>query len=171
MRDLRKNKTKTLLANALMKLIEEKRFDDIKLYEICDNALVHKTSFYNHFEDKYDLLNYLIQELQKDIFMNLKETDDLELFYIIIAKAYINNIKQNAKFYKMILSGNDIASQILLSNIHNDIQTKLDHFQTTVPNNYMLQFYISGVIAVINEWVLNGMKESDTEILQILTDI
>ena len=56
--DLRIKKTYKLLTEALIKLLGEKPLSEIKLNEICDLAMVHKTTFYNHFSDKYDLLKY-----------------------------------------------------------------------------------------------------------------
>ena len=50
-------KTKIYLSNALLELLKTKSFDNIKVTEICDKALIHKTTFYNHFEDKYELLD------------------------------------------------------------------------------------------------------------------
>ena len=51
--DLRVKKTYKLLSDALLKLLEEKNFDEIKLTEICELAMVHKTTFYNHFKSSF----------------------------------------------------------------------------------------------------------------------
>lgn len=173
MKSLRKEKTKLLLVNALIKLLKEKTFESIQLKEICETALVHKTSFYNHFEDKYDLLKYLLNKLQKDIFDNVEEAKDLDTLYILVAKAYVKKIKENPDLYKSLLSSNqsDISASMLINIIMKDIEVRLYHFETSIPNNYIVRFYVSGVISVINEWVFNGMKESEEEILNILINI
>ena len=38
-------KTKILLSNALLELLKEKTFESIKVIEICDKAMIHKTKF------------------------------------------------------------------------------------------------------------------------------
>lgn len=66
--DLRVIKTKRALSESLFNLLSEKLFSTITVNMICDKALVHRTTFYKHFYDKYDLLSYLITSLTKDYF-------------------------------------------------------------------------------------------------------
>lgn len=66
--DLRVIKTKKALSSSLLQLLEQQLFQTITVNQICDNALVHRTTFYKHFYDKYDLLEYLFNQLTKDYF-------------------------------------------------------------------------------------------------------
>ena len=61
--DLRVIKTKKALSQSLYELLEKHMFTTISVNQICDNAMVHRTTFYKHFYDKYDLLIYLIKLL------------------------------------------------------------------------------------------------------------
>ena len=49
-------------------MLEQQLFQTITVNLICDNALVHRTTFYKHFYDKHDLLEYLFNQLTKDYF-------------------------------------------------------------------------------------------------------
>ena len=51
--DLRVRKTKTNLYKALIELMEEKSFEDIKVIDICRVSLINRSTFYDHFNDKY----------------------------------------------------------------------------------------------------------------------
>ena len=62
MEDLRVQRTYLLLKNALLELLAKKSFDEIKVNDICNLAMIHRTTFYSHFQDKYDLLEYCKQE-------------------------------------------------------------------------------------------------------------
>ncbi|NDJ60742.1 MAG: TetR/AcrR family transcriptional regulator [Chloroflexi bacterium] len=55
--DLRVRRTRKLLWEALMSLIAERDFETLTVNDICDRALIHRTTFYNHYQDKYDLLD------------------------------------------------------------------------------------------------------------------
>ncbi len=46
------------LSESLKTLLREARFEDITVKQICEGASVSRRSFYRHFLDKYDLLNY-----------------------------------------------------------------------------------------------------------------
>ena len=52
-------KTKTKLAHALKILMLDMPFDKISVTKICDQAQVHRKTFYYHFKDKYDLVNWI----------------------------------------------------------------------------------------------------------------
>src|SRR5262245_50326481 len=53
--DRRTNRTKRSLSEALVELIQEKRFDDITVQNVIDRANVGRSTFYTHFRDKEDL--------------------------------------------------------------------------------------------------------------------
>ena len=65
--DLRIIKTKKNLYESLLYLMKEKPFEELKVSEICENALVNRSTFYSHFDDKYDLLDSLICDLKDSL--------------------------------------------------------------------------------------------------------
>ncbi len=62
--DLRQRKTRKLLTEALAELLEEKPFQELSVVDICQKAMVHRTTFYAHFRDKQELLHYLLEGLE-----------------------------------------------------------------------------------------------------------
>jgi AcrR family transcriptional regulator len=60
--DLRVKRTRRLLQQALDSLMVEKSLNDITINDITERAEVNRTTFYAHFQDKYDLLNYSVRE-------------------------------------------------------------------------------------------------------------
>ncbi|WP_027092866.1 TetR/AcrR family transcriptional regulator [Cohnella thermotolerans] len=63
--DLRVRRTRKLLWESLMSLLEYRSFESLSVQEICDNAMVHRTTFYKHFRDKYQLLAYGLEEARE----------------------------------------------------------------------------------------------------------
>ena len=61
--DLRLQKTYLALRNAFTELMEEKRFEELTVNELCDRALIRRTTFYKHFADKYDYFAFYIREM------------------------------------------------------------------------------------------------------------
>lgn len=53
------NITKRALANALKEVMEEKPFEKISISDICERCEMNRKSFYYHFKDKYDLVNWI----------------------------------------------------------------------------------------------------------------
>ena len=53
------NGTKNSLASSMKKLMTEKNFAKISITDICDGCGMNRKSFYYHFKDKYDLMNWI----------------------------------------------------------------------------------------------------------------
>lgn len=53
------NITKRALSNSLKKKMLEKPFDKISVIDICEGCGMNRKSFYYHFKDKYDLVNWI----------------------------------------------------------------------------------------------------------------
>ena len=53
------NITKNALAVSMKKLMEKKPFSKISVGDICEDCGMNRKSFYYHFRDKYDLVNWI----------------------------------------------------------------------------------------------------------------
>lgn len=54
--------TKHLLASQLMELLKNRSLKKISVNDICQGALISRSTFYLHFEDKYRLLQYCFEK-------------------------------------------------------------------------------------------------------------
>ena len=61
--DLRIQKTYLALQNAFVSLLEEKRFEEVTVNELCDRAMIRRATFYKHFADKYEYFAFYIREM------------------------------------------------------------------------------------------------------------
>lgn len=61
-RNIRMTSTKQSLINAFVSLVNEKDFDKISIADITNGAQVNRATFYAHFNDKYELLDYIIND-------------------------------------------------------------------------------------------------------------
>ena len=64
--DLRQRKTRKLLVEALAQLLTERPYQELSVVDICRRAMVHRTTFYAHFNDKQELLRYLLEGLERE---------------------------------------------------------------------------------------------------------
>ena len=53
--------TKTVMAKAMKALMGEKPFARISVGDICERCGMNRKTFYYHFKDKYDLVNWIFQ--------------------------------------------------------------------------------------------------------------
>jgi AcrR family transcriptional regulator len=72
--DPRVARSRQLLTQALVSLLETMPFQSIAVSDITRQARVNRSTFYAHFVDKYDLLNYLVRrDFQETIAQHLPD--------------------------------------------------------------------------------------------------
>ena len=60
-------RTLDALNGAMFLLLSEKSFEELTVGELCEQAQYPRATFYNYFDDKYDLLNYCWLSLAEKI--------------------------------------------------------------------------------------------------------
>src|SRR5947209_19195591 len=60
--NLRVKRTRILLREALIALIEEQGFDALTVGELTEHAMVSRAAFYRNYQDKYDLVEQIFEE-------------------------------------------------------------------------------------------------------------
>lgn len=134
--DLRTVRTKTFLSKTLLKLMEESALEKISVTDICDKAMVHRTTFYKHFEDKYHLLSYTFECIKDDLFKNLdkciasKSLKDISLTINKVCMDFLQERQgeitkilkhnQDEKFYTIIRESFERSLKMLFVELKNE---------------------------------------------------
>ena len=155
MEDLRVQRTYLLLKNALLELLAKKSFDEIKVNDICNLAMIHRTTFYSHFQDKYDLLEYCIKNIEQELTEKINTT----------------HISENKKMFKSVLKNNfdNSVNKIFMNTCINYITDMLEkekdqgiYHKTKIP--IIAQFYAGAVISTIVWWIKNDESLDEKEL-------
>ena len=73
--DLRVIRTRKLIMDSFMDLSGKKEFKDITIKDITTEAMINRATFYYHFEDIYDLLEKVLEEVW---LLNLNSKDFIQ---------------------------------------------------------------------------------------------
>lgn len=172
--DLRIIKTKKALYEALLELMKDKTFEEIKVSEICDRALVNRSTFYAHYTDKYELLVDLFDDLKRNLLSTLKTNENAvntKEYFMELLKLLINHIDDKRKVYSSILvnNRNSIVMDIMLDVVDKDIKERFDSnkgFVSDVPSEIIIKFYLGAILSIGVEWLRDNSKYSKEEILK-----
>lgn len=187
-KDLRVLRTKESIRNALIELIEEKGFEAITVKDITTRAKINRSTFYSHYEDKYNLMEICEKEIMSEMAHIAKQNfpeviSELEAHSHIvkplnIAAAIFEFIDKNSAFMKAALSpkGN-LSFQETLKDFmwrtifedHPDAFIKKEDL--LVPGEYLASYISSAHIGLIQQWLHNGKRESPQEMAKILSII
>lgn len=174
--DLRIVKTKKNLYEALILLMKEKNFEEIKVSDICEKSMINRSTFYDHFEDKYELLDSLIKGLENELTMKLGENDQSnhpKQYFMKMIDLFFAHVRDKLTIYNLILAKNnngivmDMVYQACLREVKEYIE-KQSNLKQDIPADVIASFYVSGVIHICLEYVRNPNYHSKEEILSYL---
>lgn len=174
--DLRVIKTKNAIYDALVVLLKDNLFEEIKVSDICKEALINRSTFYAHFEDKYDLVMSLIGNLRKSLSEELNGiSEDLSVreYYLELIKAFLNHVEGKEDIYRSIMMNNknSIIMDMIHSTISEDVNKRIDGIVNGIPGNIVSSFYLGGVVNIGFEWLKSGKTYSKEEMLEYLNKL
>ena len=173
--DLRVIKTKKILYETLIELMKTKTFEEIKVSDICTKALINRSTFYAHYEDKYELLLEFINSLKEEFINELSKNKNIlntREYYLEMIRLFLDHIENKKDIYNdiMINNRNSIMMDILSSVANNEVIKKMEasNISTRVPANIIAKFYLGGVLNLGIEWLRDTNKYSKEEIIKYL---
>ena len=92
---MQKKDVETLLAASFKELVLEKPIEKITIREITDRAGVIRVTFYNHFQDKYELIEWI---MRKELMDPIKILFDNQLIDESLMFLF-TTIRRNKEFY------------------------------------------------------------------------
>jgi AcrR family transcriptional regulator len=100
--DRRTQRTRQALSQALVALIQERRYAAITVQDICDRANVGRSTFYAHYQDKDDLLTNNFQHVMESLGQPLAYRDGQLVFPI---GPLFEHVQGHHHLYKALLRG------------------------------------------------------------------
>ena len=171
---------------ALITLLEKKDFEYITIKEICDTAEVNRSTFYLHYENTSDLLKettrYIIDKhlayYEKDktcISLQFETCKREELLFITdeYLEPYLTFIKDNQRLFKIsIKQFNSLSMNEVYSKMFDHIFSPiLERFHVPEKERaYVMKFYLTGVFAIVMEWLDKNCSDDMATIIKVITD-
>jgi len=173
-KDLRVIKTQNVIYEALLELMKEKAFEDIKVSDICNKALINRSTFYAHYSDKYELLKDAIDYLKNSLVSELNKNTSInntKEYYLEMIKILLDYVEEKKDIYLniMINNRNSIVIDIIYDVIDADILKDLEEVKSSpIPMNIVAKFYIGAVFNVGLLWIQNSNKYKKEDIIKYL---
>lgn len=160
-----------LLAESLHELARQKPVDKITVREIAANAEVTTATFYNYFQDKYELIfwiyDYQVQEILIDYENGDEQWSDIlrefiqllrddELFY---RNAFLNTHGQDSLFINASRKWNQVITQFLLQQYGEQITEEII---------FDLHFYIGACAHATLQWFFGKQNVTEEQFVHYL---
>ena len=151
------NITKRALAAALRELMEEMPFDKIQIAQICERCDMNRKSFYYHFKDKYDLVNWIFDtefiSFSRDIANYLPSDDRWELIERACEHLYADRA-----FYRkaLLIKGQNSLSDHLREYLFPLIKIRIAQLlNDDAASEFTINFFTDAVLCAIERWLLD----------------
>lgn len=173
--DRRVRRTKQLIKQSLIELMQEKSFNEITVKDITERADLNRGTFYLHYVDIYDLLNSIESEflvtIEKIILTYHESSTQLSCFELL--KEVFSYIETNRELFEALL--NSDVEEAFLTKLQSLIRTlgldlmQVTYEDTSLPHySYFLSFVLNGVLGVTEQWFKNGMDLSSSEMATMI---
>ncbi|WDH84910.1 TetR/AcrR family transcriptional regulator C-terminal domain-containing protein [Paenibacillus urinalis] len=166
---------KSLIAEALLKLLAIQPFDKISVRAIVHKAGISRTTFYLHYQDKYDLYDQLTKQITTE-FMNLYGASTEEQMepnvrielqdkknLLPVTISIFDHVRQYADFYRERYEDPSFIFQLS------------EQLSTRMKRIFLDEFYAIflayGTIGYIGRWLKDGLKDSSAEVAEQLTNV
>lgn len=159
------NITKKALASALKELIQEMPFSKISISDICDRCQMNRKSFYYHFKDKYDLVNWIFDTefITVATQKSFASADTWKRLDILCDFFYSNH-----DFYRKVLS---IEGQNSFGEHFRDLLFRIvseqmkDVFPTRKSQDFQVNFISDALVMAVQRWLLDPDPMSPGEFI------
>ncbi|KRF43540.1 TetR/AcrR family transcriptional regulator [Paenibacillus sp. Soil787] len=161
--DRRILKSQEAMKKAVIELMTEKNFDDITIQDIADRANINRGTIYLHYQDKFDLLDKLIEmhinELAEmgEWACRLDWNNGLLPFFEYFEKNYLffstMLVSKGAPSFRTRLF--DFITEGFIGEIDKESGRNKD-----LSEDVMLQYTGNAYVGVIEWWIRNGMPSS-----------
>lgn len=170
------NVTKHILAAALKERLARQRLDEITIQSLVDDAQVSRKTFYYHFQDVYDLLEWLFLEegravLEGNVSASTWQNGMRRIFaYAQENKAVILNICRCLEDREGLL---ELHVTRLVRPLLERIFEEMPHSGQVdgEDRKLILDFYAFGLVELFLRWIGNGMKPEGGQLMDRLDRI
>lgn len=170
--DLRVQKTRSAIQNALFDLLNEKELSKISISELCRRAQINRKTFYRHYRDTADIIeeleNSLLGELSAILRIGNNSIFDVGAVFRNISAAIEKNrevLIKVMRFNQELLTGGKIKAMMCRA-------TSLSlraAGATAAAADSAAEFAVSGVLAIYSAWLNGGCKDDLTMLTEVST--
>lgn len=170
--DRRQQKTRTAIYAALTELLKKKRFEDVTVQQIIDEANIGRSTFYSHFETKDQLLEQMCEEMFTHVFSDSlvpEKSHDFSSDHDVRAllEHLLWHISDHKDNIRSIMNGESekIFTRYFSEYLERSLGTAISHLEIDVSEEFKKQFVIGSFINTVKWWISNGLKQEPSVII------
>ena len=166
----RRTLTKQLIRQAMLELLQTQSIQKISVRELCDIAGINRTTFYNHYNDTYEVLaeieEYFLAQLSTEKIC-AGNTAALEKHIELLCA----RLKKNREMAVILMENNadpHFFEKLLTVQDHGELWQQLGNAYNEEECVLLRDFLSSGTYAMVFRWLKNGCRQSPGQVAELL---
>lgn len=161
-----KELTKRLIANSFKELMLKMPFEKITIKTITDNANIIRPTFYNHFHDKYELVEWILKtEIIDEVTRELLENSSRSAIFTLFDKF----LEDKEYYQKAFEIGGQNGFSDVLCNLITDMFASVISEELLLEYDFLTKevvarYYATGAVAVLKYEVFRSGDRRSEEI-------
>jgi AcrR family transcriptional regulator len=176
--DLRVQRTRNLIVEALIEVTIQKGFAAVTVQDIVKRAGINRATFYRHYQDKFDLLDQYAQAVYElpnnaaDPGSPAGKGATLQMVVQGLVRV-LEHVRLHAKFFRVMLGKN--GDPAFAARIRQYVQKRIRRSlpESLLPDENSAELYLnyvsSGAVGVLAWWLENETPYSPEQMVAILS--
>lgn len=172
--DARVRYTKQVIKEQMAALLKEKSIARITVKELCQRAEINRATFYKYYDNPYDLMDKMMQELLDELeekILREKPKNFRDVFYVVL-----EDIQRNFTYYQLLFSanGDEKFRKRLFSLCYGDNIRTIRNLFPDMPQarqEWLYYFVANGCNGILMDWIKNGRQEPVEELVRFAGDL
>lgn len=166
--------TEELLAESLLELAAKKAVDKITVREIASNTGVTTATFYNYFQDKFELIFWIYDYQVADILLDFEAG---EVTWEETLQAFVRLLQEDATFYRNALQNTHGQDSLLVNASRQMVKSLTAYLEKEFPQEvdeelrFELRFYLSGCAHATFGWLFTHSVQSVEQLVAYFLNV
>lgn len=173
--DKRVIKTKRVLRDSLLTLLEQKPVKQITITELTRLAEVNRSTFYFYYKDIYDMVEKTWNEIYETVIFRIisnsskfTSTGD----YSSYIHGFLEFCQENERLSKALIKSDigRVFTDRIITDIRNNIPDSAKYYANDTAKFYLTTFALNGIFGTVLQWIRDGMRVPARELAVFLSE-
>ncbi len=163
--DIRIVKTKNRIMEAFLILRDKMLPENIKVKDICEAAMINKTTFYKHYADSIELSNEIEESAIEKVMSAIKTKCNILTQPREYLSELMSALEAESSHLRVVFKG---KQEIMSTKLADKLLGMSNNADNDTKSDLRLSFAIGGVVRVVNDFLFTN-KKFDAELLTLQT--
>ncbi len=179
-KDQRVRRTYRELIKALEHLLGEMTLEQMTVKQVCETAHIQRTTFYQHFHDMEEFLDWYIVQKQEEFRSSASRSIiaiEARDAFLELAQNIMNYVTKNEKLVKSVMNTQINGKPLFDLYVSTCVEELMERLKNVpelerragdTPIIFLAEFYVGGMIAAFRWWIVNNKPVSKDEFMNYL---